>query len=256
MRTPVVAVSADVKYLESYAWHAAPDTYLLAALRVAGAMPVIVPSLGAAIDADSILCRVDGLLLTGSKSNVHPGLYGIEPAEKYEPYDADRDETSMVLIKRALQRGIPLLAICRGLQELNVALGGSIATEIQDLAGRIDHRAPAAKAQAERYALSHAVDIKSGSRLARILDAEAVHVNSLHRQAIDTIAPELEIEAQAKDGTVEAVSVRNASIFAFGVQWHPEYWAESDGPSRKIFEAFGDAVRKYMQQSGSFNEGA
>ena len=157
-----------------------------------------------------------------------------------------RDATSLPLIRRAIERGVPLLAICRGIQELNVALGGTLATEIQELDGRMDHRAPQSDQQAERFAIRHPVHIKPGSCLASVMQSDSVQVNSVHRQAIDSPAPQLDIEAVADDGTIEAVSVKNCPrSFAVGVQWHPEYWVKSDSPSRKIFAAFGDAARAH-----------
>lgn len=242
---PLIAVPTDVKSFENYIWHCAPEQYLAAAIDVAEVTPLLVPSFGAKMDADAILDGVDGLLVTGSKSNVNPELYGIEPSEAFEPYDNARDATSLPLIRAAIDKGVPVLAICRGLQELNVVLGGTLATEIQDLEGRMDHRAPQSDSQAERFALQHPVKIAPKSCLAEILKSDSVKVNSVHRQAIDRLAPELEIEAVAEDGTIEAVSVKNARGFIVGVQWHPEYWVQSDAPSRKIFEAFGDAVRAH-----------
>ncbi|MGH6861584.1 MAG: gamma-glutamyl-gamma-aminobutyrate hydrolase family protein, partial [Phyllobacterium sp.] len=134
---------------------------------------------------------------------------------------------------------------CRGIQELNVALGGTLATEIQELDGRMDHRAPASDDQTERFAIRHPVHIKPGSCLAQVMQAQAIEVNSVHRQAIDRPAAQLAIEATADDGTIEAVSVKNARAFAVGVQWHPEYWIKSDSASRRIFVAFGDAARAH-----------
>ena len=245
MRQPLVAITSDVRAFENYTWHAAPDQYLQAAYEAAGVIPLIVPSFGAGLDIDAILDGVDGVLITGSKSNVHPSLYGVEPSAAHEPYDPARDATSLPLIRRAIERGIPLLAICRGIQELNVALGGTLATEIQELDGRMDHRAPQSDEQAERFGIRHPVRIKPGSCLAAVMESDSIDVNSVHRQAIDRPAPTLEIEAVADDGTIEAVSVKSARNFAVGVQWHPEYWVKTDSPSRRIFAAFGDAARAY-----------
>ena len=245
MRQPLVAITSDVRTFENYTWHAAPDQYLMAAYEAAGVIPLIVPSFGEGLDIDAVLDGVDGVLITGSKSNVHPALYGVAPSEAHEPYDPARDATSLPLIRRAIERGVPLLAICRGIQELNVALGGTLATEIQELDGRIDHRAPQSDQQTERFAIRHPVHIKPGSCLANVMQSDAIQVNSVHRQAIDQPAPQLDIEAVADDGTIEAVSVKTARAFAVGVQWHPEYWVKSDSPSRKIFAAFGDAARAH-----------
>ncbi|MCO4315556.1 gamma-glutamyl-gamma-aminobutyrate hydrolase family protein [Phyllobacterium sp. 21LDTY02-6] len=245
MRQPLVAITSDVRSFENYTWHAAPDQYLMAAFDAAGVIPLIVPSFGASLDVDAVLDGVDGVLVTGSKSNVHPSLYGVQPSEAHEPFDPARDATSLPLIRRAIERGVPLLAICRGIQELNVALGGTLATEIQELDGRMDHRAPQSEDQAERFAIRHPVRIKPGSCLADIMREGTIKVNSVHRQAIDRPAAQLEIEATAEDGTIEAVSVKNAAAFAVGVQWHPEYWVKTDSASRKVFQAFGEAVRTH-----------
>jgi putative glutamine amidotransferase len=246
MSKPVVAVPADIREIEDAIWHAAPDQYINAAAKVAGVMTFIVPALKEGTDVDSILDRVDGVLVSGAASNVHPSLYGRQATEADGPFDPARDATSLPLIRRAIDRGIPLLAICRGIQELNVALGGTLASEIQDLPGRWDHRKPKVPVRDDMYAIRQPVFIQEGSCIADYLGlAGEVQVNSLHRQAIADTAPRLKVEATAEDGTVEAVSVIDAKNFAVGVQWHPEYWAETDAPSRALFQAFGDAVRAY-----------
>ncbi len=245
---PVVAVPADVKAFEGYRWHAVAAQYLEAAAHVSGAMPLVVPALGGEFDYSSILDFVDGVMLPGSRSNVHPGNYGVIPTPAYEPFDEARDATTLPLIRATLERGLPLFAICRGYQELNVALGGSIATEIQELPDRMDHRAPDSTVQDERFAIRQRIDVRPGGRLAPILGTEPIMVNSLHRQAIDRLADGLEVEATAPDGTIEAVSVKGAGAFALGVQWHPEYWAGSDPASRRLFEAFGEAMRGYRSR--------
>ena len=245
MNQPLVAVSTDVKQFENYRWHAAPQQYLEAALSAAGVLPVLLPSFGDRIDFDSLLASVDGVMVTGSRSNVHPSLYGGDATEANGPYDPDRDATTLPLIRAAVERGVPLLAICRGIQEMNVALGGTLATEIQELEGRIDHRAPVSDIQDERFAIRQTVSIKPDSCRAGVFGAGDIRVNSVHRQAIDRLGPNLRVEAVAEDGTVEAVAVRDSRAFAVGVQWHPEYWARSDDASARIFRAFGDAVRDH-----------
>ena len=245
MRQPVVAVSTDVKQFENYTWHAAPRQYLDAAIAVANVFPVLVPSFGDRLDLDELLSSVDGVMITGSKSNVHPSLYGGDASEANGPYDHDRDATTLPLIRRAIELGVPLLAICRGIQEMNVALGGTLHTEVQEIEGRIDHRAPVSDVQDERFAIRQTVTIKPGSCLAGIFGAGAVPVNSVHRQAVDRLGARLQVEAVAEDGTVEAVSVVDSPAFAVGVQWHPEYWAKTDDASAKVFRAFGDAARMH-----------
>ncbi len=249
MSVGLVAIPADIRSFDGYTWHASPDQYVRAAVIGAGVLPVIVPALETGGDVDMVLDRVDGVLISGSRTNVHPTLYGEAETEAHGPFDPARDTTSFALIRRALERGIPLLAICRGIQELNVALGGTLAAEIQDLPGRMDHRKPDTTDRDAAFAIRHSIHVQDGSSLAAIVGAGQVKVNSLHRQAISRLAPRLAVEAVAEDGTVEAVSVINAAGFAIGVQWHPEYWVDSDAISRRIFEAFGEAVRRY--HSGS-----
>ncbi len=245
MTQPLVAVSTDVRQFENYTWHAAPRQYLDAAISVANVFPVLVPSFGDRLDLDELLSNVDGVMMTGSKSNVHPSLYGGEAGEANGPYDPDRDATTLPLIRAAVERGVPLLAICRGIQEMNVALGGTLLTEVQDMEGRIDHRAPVSDDQDVRFAIRQKVTIKPGSCLAGVFGAGEIPVNSVHRQAVGKVGANLIIEAVAEDGTVEAVSVKDSKAFAVGVQWHPEYWAKTDDASGQIFRAFGEAARAH-----------
>lgn len=247
---PLVLVSSDNRTIDGMDWHMTPSTYLEAIVYGAGAMPLMLPSLAGALDLDSILDRVDGVLLSGSKSNVHPSLYGEEPTPDHEPYDPARDATTLPLIRRAIDRGIPLFAICRGYQELNVALGGTLHTEIQTFEGRMDHRAPEAPTSDQRYAIRHEIRLVRRGCLGRVLDVDTIEVNSLHRQGIAELAPRLVVEATAPDGTIEAVSVIDAKTFAVGVQWHPEYWVRSDHPSSRLFAAFGAAVRERAIKRG------
>lgn len=245
---PLIAVTADV-YVEDDGDRVqqADETYLRALARGAGTIPLIVPSLPEPLDAAAIVDRVDGLLVTGAKSNVHPSLYGQGEHDRSGPFDRDRDTTSLALIQAALARDLPILAICRGIQELNVAMGGSLASEIQDKPGRMDHRAPAVTGNDNRFAIRQAVDVAAGGCLATIVGAGPLQVNSLHRQGIDRLAPGLAVEATAPDGTIEAVRIEGAS-FGLAVQWHPEYWVASDPASGRIFAAFGQAVRDRMRR--------
>lgn len=240
---PLVLVTSDVVQTRGYNWHGAIDTYLHAVSNISDAQPVILPDLATETDYESILSRVDGVLITGSKSNVFPKVYGHRPTEKHEPYDHDRDATVLPLIRSAIDAGKPLLAICRGQQELNVAYGGTLHTEIQENADTMDHRAVEHPDQDVRYKIAHKVTPVKDGVLARIVGNEPVAVNSLHRQAIERLADNLSIDATAEDGTIEAVSVKSAKAFALGVQWHPEYWAASDMVSKKLFEYFGTVVR-------------
>jgi putative glutamine amidotransferase len=247
-RTPLIAIPSDTRPVDIYKGYTVPETYIEAILEGTNANPIIVPAVGAnRINIDAILDRVDGVLISGSRTNVHPANYGVEPSERYEPYDQDRDQTSIPIIKRAIERGIPLLAICRGIQELNVALGGSLMTEIQEGEGRFDHRTPEIDDNDKRFAIRQTATVKEGSCLADVLGAGEININSLHRQAINKLGNGLQIEVLADDGIIEAVSVIDAKGFAVGVQWHPEYWVKSDNISTKIFKAFDESVQNYMQ---------
>jgi putative glutamine amidotransferase len=242
---PLILVTADVREVKQYTLHSAMDIYLKALTGV-GATPLILPSLAGDIDLDGVLARVDGVLATGARSNVHPARYGEEPTAGHEPYDQARDATTLALIGRTIDAAVPLFAICRGFQELNVALGGTLDAQIQDFDGRADHRAPDTDDNDIRFALAHEVTIEPGGTLAAILKTERVAVNSLHGQAIRDLAPGLIAEAHADDGTIEAARVDGAGAFALGVQWHPEYWAGSDPASRALFTAFRDAAAQTM----------
>lgn len=245
MTRPVVLVASDVRPADGYNWHAAPHTYLDALVHGAGADPLIVPSYGDALDLDRLLSLADGVLITGSRSNVHPALYREAPTEQHEPFDPARDATTLPLIRAAIDKGVPLLCVCRGLQEMNVAFGGGLETEIQEQAGRMDHRAPVHDDQKVRFAIRHDIALEEGGTLQAIVGGDAMRVNSVHRQAIGTLAPGLRVEARAPDGTIEAVAPSDARAFTLAVQWHPEYWFREDAPSARIFAAFGDAARAY-----------
>jgi putative glutamine amidotransferase len=192
---------------------------------------------------------VDGVLLTGLALQRASGALWRGATEKHEPYDFDRDETVFRLIPAALQTGVPLFAICRGFQELNVALGGTLITEAQERPGSLDHRAPLDLPNDVRFGLKHDVTFEPDSRLGALLCAPCIRVNSVHRQVVDRLAPGLIAEARAPDGTIEAVRVAHAQNFAFGVQWHPEYLAASDAPSGALFRAFGEAARGRAAQA-------
>ena len=241
---PLVGISCCTKPFGIYGMpnHAASDTYVRATDLVVGAVPVLLPANGERADLLTLIGRLDGLILTGSRSNVQPALYGGPPHPEGTPEDARRDALTLPMIRAAIAAGLPVLAICRGLQEMNVALGGTLHQRLQDLPGRLDHSTPMQPLARLRTAKAHMVGVAAGSWLHRVAGAREIPVNSLHNQGIDRLAPGLVVEGTAPDGTIEAVRVANAGGFAVGVQWHPEYDYESDAVSRRIFEAFGDAV--------------
>lgn len=228
---------------EGQNYHTIGDKYVRAVATTAGCLPLMLPSLGEHLDATAIVRRMDGIVLTGSPSNVHPENYGTPAHEKAEPYDTWRDEVTLPLIRAALAEGVPLLAICRGMQEFNVALGGSLYARVHEEEGRRDHRRPRHPDLDVQYGPAHDVTPTHGGLLAQIVGAERLRVNSLHWQGIAHPAPELQVEALAEDGTIEAISLPTARAFALGIQWHPEYKPQDSAASMQIFEAFADAAR-------------
>ena len=237
----IVGVPACSKFINDEPQHSTPTRYGKALIGAAGAIPVLLPPFGP--DMLAVLDRLDGLLLSGSPSNVHPSLYGTDVSMTPDSHDPLRDGTTLPLAREALRRGMPLLAICRGIQELNVAMGGSLHQQVHTLSGRNDHRAGDGELD-HLFRLKHTVRVSG--HLARVVGAETVMVNSLHEQALDRIGDGLVVEAVAEDGTVEAVRVRDAKSFAFGVQFHPEWHWADDPTSHAIFAAFGDACRRYQ----------
>jgi putative glutamine amidotransferase len=242
-RYPVVGVPACVKQLDGLPFHAVGEKYLSGVLNGAAAMPVVLPAFGPAYDTAALFERLDGLLFTGSPSNVAAHLYDGPPDRPESPRDPQRDETTLPLIRAAIAAGMPILCICRGLQELNVALGGTLHQQVHMLAGKLDHRAPQNVGYDARYAPRHKVVLEPGGMLARLLGCGEIETNSLHWQAIDRLAPGLVVEGHADDGVIEAVRVAAARNFALGVQWHPEYRVTENAVSLAIFKAFGDACR-------------
>ena len=241
---PVIGVSADTFVIDGHIFHAAGQKYLQPLIAM-GAIPRIIPSFGPGPDAGELLQGLDGLLLTGAVSNVEPRHYGGGPSSECPPYDPARDSTTLPLLRATLERGLPLLAICRGMQELNVALGGSLFARVHEQPGRLDHRGPKGEPHEVQYAPRHPVTLAKGGFLAGLArDKDVIHVNSLHWQAIDTLAPELAVEATAPDGTIEAVRVKAAESFAIGVQWHPEWRFAEDEFSQVLFAAFAAAVHR------------
>jgi len=243
--SPLVGLPADTYESHGFLFHSLGDKYVRAVAEVSRCTPLMIPSIIDALTLDDLLDHFDGILMTGAVSNVHPPHYGAEPTADHEPYDHARDAMTLKLIKRVIERGIPLFCICRGFQELNVVLGGTLETELQRGEGRLDHRAPKSDDTDVRYGPKHAIAITPGGVLEKILGKRETMVNSIHRQGVAKLAPGLAAEATAPDGIIEAVSVKGASTFAFGTQWHPEYKARNNPDSVKLFEAFGEAVRTH-----------
>lgn len=252
---PLVGVSACLKENGRGGWHhTVGDKYVQAAIRAVGALPVLIPAIGPEFGdepgliaaLDRLLDSLDGVLLTGSPSNVEPHHYGKQSREG-TLHDPARDATTLPLIRHTIERGVPLLAICRGLQEVNVALGGSLHQHVHEVGGRRDHRSPKSPDMDVNYAPAHDIDVVEGGLLHRLLGERRVTVNSLHAQGVDVLAPRARLEAICcEDGQVEALSVPDAPAFALALQWHPEYKALENPVSMKLFEAFAAACRARM----------
>lgn len=243
---PWVWVVHDHRLLGT-ALHPSPFTvlgekYARAVRHCALAQPVTFPT-AAADEIDALLAQCDGVLLTGSPSNVHPSHFGQAVLRQELPLDTRRDDLTLPLVRHCVEAGVPLLGICRGFQEINVALGGSLHQQVHDVAGQMDHREPPDLSYDEQYAVRHPVHIVAGSALAGWAGGEQALVNSLHGQGIDRLADGLDVLARAPDGLVEAVRIRAARAFAYAVQWHPEWQCAEHPFYLNTFRAFGEACR-------------
>jgi putative glutamine amidotransferase len=247
---PVVLVPSCNRTLGQHPFHIAGRKYI-EAVRLAGGLPLIVP-VAHANEIEALLDLADGVLLTGSPSNVHPRHFGEDVHDTSLPLDTERDDWTLPMIPRVIERGIPLFAICRGFQETNVALGGTLHQAVHEVEGQHDHRGAggAADAPAEQvYGLAHPVDVQPGGRLATILPEPRIQVNSVHGQGVNRLAPGLRVEARAPDGLVEAFSVEQAPGFNLCVQWHPEWQAATNPISVRLLRAFGDACIAYRDRA-------
>ena len=248
---PVIGIAADRKLVDTLAFHAAGEKYLTAVIDGAGGFPLLIPSLAERISLQQVLDRVDGLLLTGSQSNVEPRHYGGTESAPGTLHDPQRDAMTLPLIHAAIDAAVPVLAICRGFQEVNVAFGGSLHQKVHEVAGFQDHREPADAPEDVQYGPSHPVAMVAGGQLAAISGVSRAEVNSLHSQGVDRLGDGLLVEARAPDGLVEAFRVADAAGFALAVQWHPEWRVMDDPLSMALFRAFGDACRERVQQRAS-----
>jgi len=246
---PVVAVICDTFQIGPHVYHKAGEKYLEALVRCAKVTPVLIPSLDDPIDAKAIIALADGILFTGGYSNIERHHYGHPPAPKSEHQDPARDKNSLPLMKAVLDAGLPMLGICRGFQELNVALGGTLYPRLHETEGRMDHREDTREPVDVQYGYAHSVSVNPDGKLAKIVGSQDFMVNSVHGQGIDRLADGLTIEAIADDETIEAVSVDNAEAFALAVQWHPEWKAWKNQQSMQIFKAFGEAARNHKRET-------
>jgi putative glutamine amidotransferase len=248
---PFIGIPCCLRSINERPFHTVSDRYPNAIIEAAGCLPLLIPSIGPKIDLGALLDGLDGLLLTGSPSNVEPSHYGGPPSREGTLHDPDRDATTLPLIREAVRRDMPILAICRGIQELNVALGGTLHQRIFEMPGRYNHRRRKGPMTLdERYGPAHTVKLSAGGRLAELAGTDELMVNSLHGQGIDRPAPELLIEAVAPDGQIEGVSLPGAR-FVVGVQWHPEYKALENPFSRSLFTAFAQACHATSASSAT-----
>jgi putative glutamine amidotransferase len=240
--TPVIGIPCCARPVNDHPYHVVGDKYVRAVAGFVGGLPLLIPALGPGIDMTDLVGRLDGLLLTGSRSNVEPHHYEGTPSREGTAHDAERDATTLPLIRAAVAANLPVLAICRGIQELNVALGGTLHQLVHEVPGRRDHRSIPGTTEEKYSHPAHALTLTPGGLFERLAGSLEITVNSLHAQGIDRLAPGLAVEAVAPDGQIEAVRVEHAD-FVVGVQWHPEFRIAENAFSTALFAAFGAACR-------------
>lgn len=241
---PIIGIPADRRLLGHHYFHCVGEKYIAAVVDGADALALVLPSLGRAEQLQQALASVDGILLTGSPSNVEPHHYQGPPSDAGTLHDSQRDATTLPLIPLAIRAGLPLLAVCRGFQEMNVAYGGSLWQKLHEVEGFGNHREDTQAALDEQYGPAHEVELMPDGVLRRLAGTASLKVNSLHSQGVQRLGEGLRVEARARDGVIEAFSVVDAPAFAVAVQWHPE-WKFHDNPfSRALFAAFGQAARE------------
>lgn len=246
-KKPIIGVTADSYIVDHQAYQLVGDKYLHAITDVVGGIPFVLPVISELAQYPALIDKLDGILLTGSDSNVHPHYYNDTKHYKNMLLDTERDSFVLSLIPLILKQRLPVMAICRGFQEMNVALGGSLHQMVHEVKGMQDHRENGDIPRIMRYEPVHAINVVPGGLLERLLNKRRLYVNSLHSQGIKTIAPKVRVEAYADDGLVEAISLPNAKGFALAVQWHPE-WQVVHTPMYKIlFDAFRTACRNHMK---------
>lgn len=247
MTRPIIGVSGGSQVVNNaYHVQASGERNIAAVAQASEGLPLIIPGMPDDLSPEEILNTIDGLFLTGGRPNVHPTYYGSEPSPAHEPYDEGRDRMMLPLIRAAIEIGMPIFGVCRGIQEINVALGGTLHPEIRDLPGKMNHRMPPGETDPEVvFRKRHKVELKAGGWFARTLGAVDIVTNSLHGQACVMPGDGVEVEGLAEDGVIEAISVPGARGLVIGVQWHAEYNATSDPVSRALFAAFGEAARNW-----------
>jgi putative glutamine amidotransferase len=245
---PLIGIPADRRVLGLHPFHMVGEKYARAVLDGSGCLPLLIPAFAEELGMDELLARLDGLMFTGSPSNVEPHHYSGPPSDPGTLHDPERDATTLPLIRKAVAAGIPVLGICRGFQEMNVAFGGTLHQKVHEVSGKLDHREDESLALDVQYGPAHEVILEPQGLLQQLAGTSRITVNSLHAQGIDRLGEGLSIEARAPDGLVEAFRVNPARAFAVAVQWHPEWKVISNSFSHALFAAFGAAARDYMQK--------
>ena len=246
-KRPVVGIIGNMSFINDYPVHGSGLTNNSAVAEVAGCLPMVIPADPRLVSVAELMAVCDGFLLTGGRPNVHPEEYGEAPTEAHGAFDRARDAITLPLIRACVERGQPFLGICRGFQEVNVAMGGTLYPEIRDLPGRMNHRMPPDGTLEEKFALRHAVRFTEGGVFHRLFGATEVMTNTLHGQGIKDQGSRIVVEGWAPDGTPEALYVEGAKGFTLSVQWHPEWNAANDPVSRPLFQAFGRAVADWTR---------
>jgi putative glutamine amidotransferase len=241
---PLIGLPADRRELTPHVVHSVSEKYSEAVIDAADAIPFLIPPLGGKLAVAEVVTRLDGLLITGAYSNIEPHHYNGGEAYSGSLSDPARDKTSMALIREALKQRVPVLGICRGLQELNVVMGGSLHQKVHEQPGMNDHREDTSQSLDVQYGPAHSVHLESDGILASFTDQPEVMVNSVHGQGIAQLGEGLAVEARAPDGLIEAVSLQDRSLFGLAVQWHPEYRVMENAFYRAIFNAFAAACRR------------
>ncbi len=252
MARPVIGIIGNFYLMnDEYPTHAGGRMNSEAVAEVCGAMPMIVPTDPDLVQVEDLMANCDGFLFTGGRPNVHPEEYGEDPTEAHGAFDRARDRVVLPLIRNCVATGLPFLGVCRGFQEVNVAMGGTLYPEIRDLPGRMNHRMPPDGTIEEKFALRHEVRFSEAGPFKALMGDTTVMTNTLHGQGIKEPGDRIVIDGWAPDGTPEAIYIKDAPGFSLSVQWHPEYCAAQDPVSRPLFSAFGQAVHQWRAQKNT-----